>query len=302
MQELNLIKELQRAFSTKMPEGILDLDRFLGNRVPISILRMEDLHQGLKGKIPPYRQSQIFLLYVKKGSGKRSIGHYTFTIEDNSLAVVPKHVIHTAIYTRRPTGYFIAFNPDFLLQQAFPYKLLTSKQVLQPSLQPFMILDEGQAALITSIFETMISEANSQFEDKNQMLALKLLELLLLCDRYFTDKAYSKHNLEYGTTIQAFNNLIEQHFHTHRNVHFYANELHIHQNHLNHIVKKATGLTAKQTITNRLIIEAKYLLFSTELSIKEIAYKLGFEDPNYFHSFFKKEQTITPLQYRHQFL
>ena len=69
---------------------------------------------------------------------------------------------------------------------------------------------------------------------------------------------------------------------------------------MNHIVKKATGLTAKQTISKRIVIEAKYLLSSTTLSVKEIAYELGFEDANYFISFFKKEQQTTPTQYRTQ--
>ena len=94
--------------------------------------------------------------------------------------------------------------------------------------------------------------------------------------------------------------VIESNFSKHREVQFYADALHTHPNNLNHIVKKATGLTAKQTITNRLIIEAKYLLVSTTLSVKEIAYELGFEDANYFNSFFKKDQQTTPAQYRIQ--
>lgn len=132
------------------------------------------------------------------------------------------------------------------------------------------------------------------------MIALKLLELLILCDRFFTHQDICDCTADYTEVILTFNELLETNFRHHRDVQFYAAAMHTHPNNLNHMVKKATGLTAKQTINNRLVIEAKYLLSSTTLTIKEIAYELGFEDPNYFISFFKKEQLATPSQYRLQ--
>lgn len=300
MQDTALIQELGHAFSKSVKDRVIDLDSFLLNRKSLSLLRLEDLYIKTKGIIPPFRQSEFLVLFVKEGAGKRSIGHYTFNIENNSLAIVPKHVIHAATYTGQPMGYLISFNPDFFLQQAFSYKLLNSKRVLKPSLQPFMVLTEEQANEITNIFEKIIEECDNGFEEKKQMVALKLLELLILCDRFFKEKAECDCTFDYSDILQTFNELIESNFVKHRDVYFYADALHTHPNNLNHIVKKATGLTAKQTIINRLIIEAKYLLVSTTLSIKEIAYELGFEDPNYFNSFFKKDQQATPASYRNQ--
>lgn len=300
MQGLNLIKELQLAFSKSVKDGVIDLDNLLITRNSFNLVRLEDLYLKTNGIIPPFRQSDFLILFVKAGAGERSIGHYTFTIRDNSLAVIPTRVIHASRYTSQPYGYFISFNPDFFLQQAFSYKLLNSKKVLNPSLQPFMVLSEEQANEITNIFEKIIEECSSGFEEKKQMVALKLLELLILCDRFFMEKAEYDHTVDYSGILQAFNDLIERNFSKHRDVQFYADALHTHPNNLNHIVKKATGLTAKQTVINRLIIEAKYLLISTSLSVKEIAYELGFEDPNYFISFFKKDQHATPANYRNQ--
>jgi len=300
MQNPNIIKELHQAFSKTPKDGVIDLDQFLVNRDSLSILRLEDFYKGVKSVIPPYRQSNFFILFAKEAKGKRSIGHYTFPIENNSLVIIPKYVIHAAMYASKPTGYFISFNPDFFLQQSFPYKLLNTRRILKPSLRPYMTLRKDQAEKITWIFENIIEECNSGFEGKKQMIALKILELLILCDQFFTEKAERECILEYCETLEKLNELIETNFLQHRDVHFYAGALHSHPNYLNHIVKKATGLTAKQIITNRLMIEAKYLLASTGLSIKEIAYKLGFEDPNYFHSFFKKEENTTPANYRSQ--
>jgi AraC-like DNA-binding protein len=300
MQDKQLIQELKFAFSKSVENGVIDLDRFFGTNQTLKVLRLEDLYVETKGIIPPFRVSDFLILFVKKGSGKRHISHYTFDITDNSLVVVPKHIIHAASYKSKPTGYLLAFSPDFLLDQSFPYKLLNTKRVLKPSLKPFMVLNNEQANEITAIFEKIIEECNSGFEEKKQMVALKLLELLLVCDRFFLEQDECDCTLEYSDTMETFNELIEENFRNHRDVQFYADAMHTHPNNLNHVVKKATGLTAKQTITNRLIIETKYLLASTNLTIKEIAYDLGFEDPNYFISFFKREEKATPAQYRMQ--
>jgi AraC family transcriptional regulator, transcriptional activator of pobA len=176
---------------------------------------------------------------------------------------------------------------------------LNSKKVLKPSLQPDVVVTADQAVEISSVFEKIIEECNGAFEEKKQMIALKILELLVLCDRFF--KASPRDSMPgYSELIKNFNELIEVHYLRHKDVRFYAAALHTHPNNLNRMVKKLSGRTAKQTIIDRLIMEAKYLLVSTSRSVKEIAYDLGFEDPNYFISFFKKNQQQTPSQFRDQ--
>jgi AraC family transcriptional regulator, transcriptional activator of pobA len=299
MQNIHLLKELQLAFSKNTKNTVIDLDNVLINRRSFSVLRIEELYQKTRGIIPSFRRSDFFIVFVKRGSGKRSIGNFTFTIRDNSLVVVPQGVIHAATYSSQPYGYFISFSPDFFLQQSFSYKLLNSKKVLKPSLQPDVVVTADQAVEISSVFEKIIEECNGAFEEKKQMIALKILELLVLCDRFF--KASPRDSMPgYSELIKNFNELIEVHYLRHKDVRFYAAALHTHPNNLNRMVKKLSGRTAKQTIIDRLIMEAKYLLVSTSRSVKEIAYDLGFEDPNYFISFFKKNQQQTPSQFRDQ--
>lgn len=119
MQDPRFIKELQLAFSKPVKDGVIDLDSFLINRHSFNLLRLEDLYVETKGIIPPYRQSDFFIIFVKQGAGKRSIGHYTFDIHARSLAVIPKRVIHAATYTSQPVGYLISFTPDFFSAAGF---------------------------------------------------------------------------------------------------------------------------------------------------------------------------------------
>jgi AraC-like DNA-binding protein len=87
-----------------------------------------------------------------------------------------------------------------------------------------------------------------------------------------------------------------------RTVSFYADQLNVHPNYLNALIKKHTGKTAKESIQNRLVLEIKYLLHSTNLSIKEISNQLGFNDPNYFTSFFTRFENMSPKNYRSAFV
>jgi AraC family transcriptional regulator, transcriptional activator of pobA len=78
----------------------------------------------------------------------------------------------------------------------------------------------------------------------------------------------------------------------------FARQLNIHVNHLNKALKETTGQTTSQLINDRLLQEAKILLKSTNWTINEIAWSLGFEEPNHFSSFFKTRAKVTPKQFR----
>ena len=78
----------------------------------------------------------------------------------------------------------------------------------------------------------------------------------------------------------------------------FANMLAIHINHLNAMVRKATGQTTTQHIVARRIAEAKVLLRHTDWTIADISACLGFNYPNHFNEFFKRNTGTTPLGYR----
>jgi len=82
----------------------------------------------------------------------------------------------------------------------------------------------------------------------------------------------------------------------------YAKELSITTNHLNKCVKSITGLSASQLYNKITITEAKYLLLMADLTVTEVAYRLGFDDPSYFSRFFKKHEGLTPLDFRQKLL
>ncbi len=95
-----------------------------------------------------------------------------------------------------------------------------------------------------------------------------------------------------------FRMLLDQHFRSQRGLAFYAGRLGISDVHLNRVCRAALGCSALGAINQRLIAEARRDLTFTLLSVKEIAYSLGFDDPAYFTRFFTKQAGVTPTEFR----
>ena len=191
---------------------------------------------------------------------------------------------------------------DFFLQNNFPHQYIQSKKILSSSVQPYIHLTDEQAKEAEDIFETILKEKQGNDTHKDELIALKIVELLILSERFYEEELQLETNLPVVDIIKRFIDLLEVHFTHERSVSFYAVQLNVHPNHLNALIKKYTGRTAKESIQSRLLLETKYLLHSTNLSIKEISNQVGFNDPNYFTVFFKRLENMSPANYRSSFV
>lgn len=165
-------------------------------------------------------------------------------------------------------------------------------------MKPFVILTDEETGKLGEIFEYLLYEYNRQLPNKDEMIAAKVLELLLQCDRLFAQATPSHYGSAYNDVLESFGELVQKHCRSEKSVQFYADALHVHPNYPNFLMKKYTGMTAKQTIADHLFLEAKGYLSSSSLSIKEISSRLGFAGPDSFSSFFKKMAEMSPSQYR----
>jgi AraC family transcriptional activator of pobA len=297
-----IIQEYRDAFRKYANQGIIDMDDYLKHRFSFQIHRLEKVIEAWKGVIPAYRQSQFFITLIKKGSGEKTIGHFSFPIEENTLLIIPQKVPQSSKYRSLDcSGFMLSFDAGFFFQHFLPKHLIARKRVFRRSGKPFMVLTRNQVSKLSIIFEHLLREYNDHLNNKDEMIATKVLELLLECDRYLTSAEPEQNADSNSRLVDSFNELVQKNIKTHRSVQFYADALHLHPNHLNFLMKKYTGTTAKHTIIDHTFMEAKHLLGSTSLTIKEVAYELGFASPACFSSFFKKISHIPPSKYRHQF-
>lgn len=105
-----------------------------------------------------------------------------------------------------------------------------------------------------------------------------------------------------GTSLyRQFKTLLEQHFKTWKQTSAYAAAMAISASHLNDTVKAVSGSAVSVHIQERNILEAKRLLYNTDLRAGEIGFTLGYEDPVYFGKLFKKHTQLTPQGFRAKF-
>ncbi|HEV2479485.1 MAG TPA: AraC family transcriptional regulator [Puia sp.] len=299
-QILDAYKEVFRRFTK---DGVIDMDKRLKHKFSYQIHRLEDVVPRLGGVVPPNRQSMYYITFFLKGEARKSVGMFNFEITKNTLVLIPRRVIHSTLYdSLHCSGYVLNFNIDFFLNNAFPKKLIAEKKVFKSSVKPYLSVSAAQQKQLVPVFEAILQENAAALLGRNQMIAVKILELLILCDRMFTEvEAMGKESI-YHPTVEKFDELIEDHFTKDRSVAFYADALNVHPGHLNFLMKKHNGMSAKQTIDNRVAMEAQSLLATTSWSVKEIADRLGFSDANNFSSFFSRMTKVSPTAYRAKFV
>jgi AraC-like DNA-binding protein len=131
------------------------------------------------------------------------------------------------------------------------------------------------------------------------MLSSLLSVLLLSAKRlYIPENNYGRKMPFRSDLTRRFKSSVEKNFMSVKSVNKYARLLNISSGHLNDMVHQDTGRTASEIIHERIILEAKRLLYRSEKSVKEIAFAIGYDDPSYFVKFFKVRAGITPDQFR----
>lgn len=298
-EQQKILEEFRKALVKHAHENVVNLDDGINRKFDFQVYRFEDVFHGTHRSNPPNRWSYYRIAFIKKGSGMLMTGMHTFHATKNTLLVVPPRVITSSKdWSLDMEGYIVLFNLDFFLQSNFPYQHIENRRIVSGGIHPFVTIPEDSVEKVSGIFETILRESEEDQAEKTVLIALKIIELLIESDRLFDAQFQFENNVPVTDIIKNFTNLVEANFIKERTVTFYAEKLNVHPNYLNALIKKHTGKTAKESIQNRLLLEIKYLLHSTNLSIKAISNELGFNDPNYFSSFFKRFENVSPKEYR----
>ena len=298
------ISEFKKALRQYASEGVVDLDKNYHFKFNFQIHRLEDILRNSRMAAPPNRWSYYRICFLTQGESDIITGIYKFKVRKNTLYIIPARVITSSKnWTFDTQGYALLFNIDFFLQNNISHQFIINKRLLSTSIQPYLHMNDDQAEEIIRIFEALMAEKNLKENGNNEFIAVKILELLLLGERLFEQaRKITSNFLPFEDIIKRFVDLLDIHFSMEHSVKFYAERLLLHPNHLNAIIKKHTGLSAKESIQNKILLETKYLLHSTKLPIKEISSQMGFNDPNYFTTFFKRSENLSPVNYRSAFV
>ncbi|MCB0803757.1 MAG: AraC family transcriptional regulator, partial [Flavobacteriales bacterium] len=208
--------------------------------------------------------------------------------------------VHQVIESEKSFGYAMTFSNQFLIENYIPISFIESLNLFHnygqsPPLLPNKAQFDKIEDFAQHIFMLFNSDANMKSLSIGSFLKLLLIECNNIC-------SINPIELDVDTTgdnlIRSFKNAVNNNYKKEHSATFYANELFISPDHLNRTFKARIGKTAKEYIQARIITEAKRLLYFTELSNKEIAYELGFNEPANFSAFFKKNTQLSPSEFK----
>jgi len=192
----------------------------------------------------------------------------------------------------------ISFEESLLVSSAISSKFTAQRKILSENVVWTFDLTARDSKVLEKITYVIADELAQGHPEMSEMITIKLLEILILCEGLTAQVAEPVSLTEKHPIIVQFNRLVDRNYTKERSVRYYADALGIHPNHLNYLVKKHTMANAKECINSRVLQRSKQLLSQSGLIIKEIAYQLGFDDPNNFSTFFQKYAGISPVAFR----
>ncbi|MGG5209279.1 helix-turn-helix domain-containing protein [Chryseobacterium sp. MIQD13] len=182
------------------------------------------------------------------------------------------------------------------------YVLAVSREIFKEVCDIEMILTGGTCPFLLDVqgrkaCSTLISLMEEEYNGASRIDLLKAY-LQAFCIIIKEQINLQNTSINDRQRIQKLIGLIEEHYIIQRETNFYADQLKISTHHLNDIVRLSRGTTVKKMIAQRLLLEAKRELSFGALTVKEIAFKLGFSDASYFSRFFKKHSGRNPDNFK----
>ncbi|GAB3948847.1 response regulator transcription factor [Spirosoma harenae] len=275
------------------------LQPLTGEAGHFNMFRIEDVLSP-DHKQANYSRRNFFKISLITGKNRIFYADKTFDIDGTSLVFTDPMVPYLwERITEEQTGYICIFTEAFLNRigeiKTFP--------VFQHTELGVVMLPETDVTFFQNLFRRMEEELLGSYIYKYDLIRNLLMEVI--------HGAQKRHPVEASTVSQSnaaerittiFRVLLERQFPIDLSNQViqistpsgFAQQLNIHVNHLNKALKEQTGQTTIQLINDRILQEAKVLIKTTDWTINEIAWSLGFEEANHFSAFFKKRVGFTP--------
>ncbi|GAB4029712.1 helix-turn-helix domain-containing protein [Spirosoma gilvum] len=274
----------------------------LGAVVDFSKYR-EQFSSGMKVTLGFYA-----LMFKNYCPNKMKYGQQAYDFQDGSLiCMAPRQVISLDEPTRVDAdmwGWGVFFHPD-LIRGTSLGKTNKEYSFFSYETHEALHLSDKEKQNLNDIVQKIDSELSENIDRYSQRLIVSTIELLLnYCTRYYDRQFITRQptNQDLLSKVEA---ILTTYFQSPEltdkglpTVKYLADQVSLSPNYLSDLLKKETGMNAQDRIHYYLIEEAKNLLLSSDKSVGELAFSLGFEYPQYFSRLFKSKTGMTPLEFR----
>jgi len=280
----------------QLPIYSLVPDKLTGNR-DFRVYNFEGNLPDEADLLLPHRKNHYLIVLMRKGGTRQWIDMTPFTLKSNTVYFYVPNRIIVKEGTEEIWATGIAFTKEFLaLQENAALARLPIIESRQGGHE--LLLSDQDLIFVEDLIAKINTENRNPGEWQQRMLAAYLTVLLTYLSKLYVEQYSALNTSAEKMLLKAYQAKINESFRELKEVGDYALQLNISPGHLSDVVKIQSGKPAIKHIHERLVLEARRLLFHTDNSLKEIAFDLGFSDASYFNRFFKRETDLTPAAYR----
>jgi AraC-like DNA-binding protein len=248
------------------------------------------------------------MMFKNYSCNKFRYGRKTYDFQEGSLVcLAPKQMLtmDTEVEQREDRlGWGLFFHPD-LIRGTSLGKTIKDYTFFSYETNEALHLSDKEKQTLYDIVQKIDLELSENIDRHSQNLIVSNIELLLnYCTRYY-DRQFITRKTVNSDVLSNVERVLTNYFQSTNinekglpTVKYLAEQVHLSPNYLSDLLKRETGMNAKDRIHYHLIEEAKNLLLSTDKTVGELAFDLGFEYPQYFSRLFKSKTGMTPLEYR----
>ncbi len=254
----------------------------------------------------------FYSISIKRNpSAKIRYGQQSYDFDGGVLFfMAPCQVLRVEVeeHSKEPhSGWILLIHPDFLWKTPLAQRI-RQYAYFDYSVNEALFLSEKEEATLQGIIEHIRQESHSNLDAFSQDIIIAQLELLLTYGERFYQRQFFTRKISSHQLLDRLEELLAHHFQEDGTisqglptVQSIADALHVSPSYLSSLLKVLTGQSTQQHIHDRLIAKAKEKLSTTDLTVSEIAYALGFEHPQSFSKLFKTKTKLSPLEFRQSF-
>jgi len=244
------------------------------------------------------------IILIRKGKGQLIFDKARYDFSENCLIRFPIYQPFQIESDGLLEGILLQFHPDFFWNHKYDLEL-TSKQVLFKNIGeiPSIKISKGEMNQLLLPLDHLISELHNDRLGRYD-ITISWVKIFMI----YASRIKMERGIVNSETLSAAHymtrkliNAVEQHFQRKHRPADYAKLLNVTVKTLNRVAKQHLGKTVGDTISDRIIMQAKHELYLSDKPIKQIALDLGFHDVTYFSRFFKVRTNISPDVYRKSF-
>ncbi len=295
---INTITEYHQLIGLPKPEHPL-----------ISVINFEAIKYVQTDK-PKSLINNFYSIALKRNfNGKMRYGQQEYDFDEGMMVFLSPGQVLTieADEELKHSGWLLIVHPDFLWNTSLA-KTIKQYEYFNYSVHEALHLSEKEETMIIGITQSIAQEYHSPIDKFSQNVIIAQLELLLTYAERFYNRQFITRKITNHQILNRLEEILTHYFNDETLAHkglptvqYIADTLHVSPNYLSGLLKTLTGQSTQQHIHDKLISTAKEKLSTTNLTVSEIAYELGFEHSQSFSNLFKKKANVSPVEFRNAF-